>query len=244
MSNEVSALELDAYVDDQLELSRRFVVETHLSRNPDQAAQVMADLSSRSALRLMAPRPGAIPDAMADTAVRLKAMPPRPTRPLWRRSLPAVGGMAAAAGLALVFLRPSGPPDYVDYAVNSHRIAMMRAAMVSQVETPRYDAREIASNTRIAMPHLPDDWRVTDVQLFPTERGPALVVAVKTEAGQNFSLFAVRDRSRAPERPDAVREGAESVAYWRRGDMSYALTGRTEPRLIDATAEALTRDWS
>jgi anti-sigma factor RsiW len=241
MSNEVNALEIDAYVDDQLELSRRFVVETHLSRNPDQAARVMADLSTRSALRLMAPRPGAMPDAMAETAVRLKALP---SRPLWRRSLPAVGAMAAAASLAMVFLRPSGPPDYVDYAVNSHRIAMMRAAMVSQVETPRYDAREIASNTRIAMPHLPGDWRVTDVQLFPTERGPALVVAVKTEGGKNFSLFALRDRSRAPERPDAVREGAESVAYWRRGDMSYALTGSGEPRLMDATAEALTRDWS
>lgn len=241
MTNDVNALEIDAYVDDQLDLSRRFVVETHLSRHPDQAAQVMADLSTRSALRLMAPRPAAPPPAMADAAALL---PAAPLRSRWRRALPLVAPLAAAAGLALVFLRPSGPPDYVDYAVNSHRIAMMRASMVSQVETPKYDAREIATNTRIAMPHFPADWRVTDVQLFPTERGPALVVAVKTEGGKNFSLFALRDRSRAPERPDAVREGAESVAYWRRGDMSYALTGSGEPRLMDATAEALTRDWS
>lgn len=241
MTNDVNALDIDAYVDDQLDLSRRFVVESHLSRHPDEAAQVMADLSTRSALRMMAPRPGAAPPAMTDALTRLQATP---LRPRWRRALPLVAPLAAAAGLALVFLRPSGPPDYVDYAVNSHRIAMMRAAMVSQVETPRFDAREIAFNTKIAMPHLPDDWRVTDVQLFPTERGPALVIAVKTEGGQNFSLFALRDRSRAPERPDAVQEGAESVAYWRRGDMSYALTGSGEPRLMDATAEALTRDWS
>ncbi|WP_298394426.1 anti-sigma factor [Sphingobium sp.] len=241
MTNDVSALEIDAYVDDQLDLPRRFVVETHLSRNPDQAAQVMADLSTRSALQMMTPPVAAPSPVMAQAAAQLAGMP---ARPRWRRALPLVAPLAAAAGLALVFLRPSGPPDYVDYAVNSHRIAMMRAAMVSQVETPHYDAREIASNTRIAMPHLPDDWRVTDVQLFPTERGPALVIAVKTEGGQNFSLFALRDRSRAPERPDAVQEGAESVAYWRRGDMSYALTGSGEPRLMDATAEALTRDWS
>lgn len=242
MSNEVSALEIDAYVDDQLDLSRRFVVETHLSRHPEQAAQVMADLSSRSGLRLLAPRPEAASAAMERDAARLSTPAPRP---LWRRhSLPAIGTLAAAACVAALFLRPSGPPDYVDYAVNSHRIAMMRAAMVSQVETPHYDAHEIATNTRIAMPDLPHDWRVTDVQLFPTERGPALVVAVRTDAGQNFSLFALRDRSRAPERPDAVREGTESVAYWRRGDMSYALTGSAEPRLMDATAEALTRDWS
>lgn len=241
MTNDVNALEIDAYVDEQLDLSRRFVVETHLSRHPDQAAQVMADLSSRSALRLMTPRPAPAPDAMMQIAARLDATS---RRPMWRRPLPVMGAMAAAASLALVLLRPSGPPDYVDYAVNSHRIAMMRAAMVSQVETPRYDAREIAFNTRIAMPHLPDDWRVTDVQLFPTERGPALVIAVKTQGGQDFSLFALRDRSRAPERPDAVQEGPESVAYWRRGDMSYALTGIGEPHAMDATAEALTRDWS
>ncbi|MCI4591500.1 anti-sigma factor [Sphingobium sp. BYY-5] len=241
MNNDVSALEIDAYVDNQLDLSRRFVVETHLSRHPDQAAQVMADLSTRSALQLIVPQPGGASDRMTETAARLRAAAPRP---LWRRSLPVVGTLAAAASLALVFLRPSGPPDYIDYAVNSHRIAMMRAAMVSQVETPHYNAREIASNTRIAMPHLPKDWRVTDVQLFPTERGPALVVAVRTNAGEDFSLFALRERSRAPERPDAVREGAESVAYWRRGDISYALTGSIEPQLIDATAEALTRDWS
>ena len=241
MTNDVNAVEIDAYVDDQLDLPRRFVVETHLSRHPDQAAQVMADLSTRSALRLMTPTPAAPSAALTQSAAQLAAMP---ARPLWRRPLPIVGAMAAAASLALLVLRPSGPPDYVDYAVNSHRIAMMRASMVSQVETPKYDAREIASNTRIAMPHLPADWRVTDVQLFPTERGPALVVAVRTDAGRNFSLFALRDRSRAPERPDAVQEGAESVAYWRRGDMSYALTGSGEPRAMDATAEALTRDWS
>lgn len=241
MTNDVNGPEIDAYVDDQLDLSRRFVVETHLSRHPDQAAQVMADLSTRSALRLIAPRPDVAPPAMADAAARLAA---QPERPRWRRTLPLVAPLAAAAGLAILFLRPAGPPDYVDYAVNSHRIAMMRAAMVSQVETPHYDAREIATNTRIAMPELPDDWRVTDVQLFPTERGPALVIAVKTQAGQDFSLFALRDRSRAPERPDAVQEGSESVAYWRRGDMSYALTGSGEARLMDATAEALTRDWS
>ena len=45
----------------------------------------------------------------------------------------------------------------------------------------------------------------------------------------------------SPEHPDAVREGEQSVAYWRRGDMSYALTGDQEPGLMDATAEALAR---
>jgi anti-sigma factor RsiW len=241
MSNEVSALEIDAYVDDQLDLGRRFAVEAHLARQPQEAARVMGDLSTRSALRLMTPQPAAAPQEMAEAAARLLN---EPRRPLWRRPLPIAGALAAAAaGIALFALPPSGPPDYVDYAVNSHRIAMLRAAMTSQVETPHFNAREIASSTRIAMPQLPDDWRVTDVQLFPTDRGPALVIAVKTQGGQDFSLFALRERSHAPERPDAVREGAESVAYWRRGDMSYALTGHGEPRVVDATADSLVSEW-
>jgi anti-sigma factor RsiW len=91
------------------------------------------------------------------------------------------------------------------------------------------------------MPQLPGDWRVTDVQLFPTDKAPALLMAVRTDEGRRMTIFAVREKSSAPERPDAVREGAQSVAYWRRGDMSYALTGDQEPGMMDETAEALAR---
>jgi len=40
-----------------------------------------------------------------------------------------------------------------------------------------------------------------------------------------------------------VRDGEQSVAYWRRGDLSYALTGEGEPEQIDATADALADSW-
>jgi anti-sigma factor RsiW len=64
-------------------------------------------------------------------------------------------------------------------------------------------------------------------------------MAVRTGEGRRMTIFAVHEKTRAPERPDAVREGAQSVAYWRRGEMSYALTGDQEPGKVDATAEAL-----
>lgn len=238
--------EIEAYVAGQLDVGREFVVETHLSRHPDQAARVMADFGAASALKLLFGKPGGAGGApVRRTEGQDHAQRPSSQRPSSRRRrtvMVGLSGGALAAVLAGVYLMPAGPPDYIDYAVSSHRIAALRANMDSQIETTLYDAREIASSTQISVPPLPGSWRVTDVQLFPTAKGAALVMALKTPAGEPVSLFAIRQRSDAPERPDAVREGAQSVAYWRHGEMSYALTGETDPFAIDATAESLVRE--
>lgn len=239
-TDQPTQLELDTYVDGQLDLSRKYMVENHLSRNPALAAQVMADLGSQSALKILM---GTVQEPSADMRDAAHQLVEWRPRPFWHKVAP-FGGVVAA-GIAVLFALPiDGPPDYVGYAVASHRTAMVRAAMVSQIEAPHYDAKEILTNTRIDMPAIPAGWQVTDVQLFPSNDGPALLVAVRTGQGEPLSLYAVRARTSAPERPDAVREGAQSVAYWRRGDTSYALTGETDPVAIDATAEALTRSWS
>lgn len=235
MSELPTDLEIDAYIDGELDVERRFVVETHLSRQPKLAARVMGDLSARSALRMLSLDRRPLPAAVAALGDRLAHRPKG-----WRRLVPAGMAMSGlAAGVIAWLAATGGPPSYVDYAVASHRIAMMRAGMDSQIEAPRFDAREIANSTRIAMPQLPDGWHVTDVQLFPTDKAPALLMAVRTGEGRRMTIFAVHEKTRAPERPDAVREGAQSVAYWRRGEMSYALTGDQEPGKVDATAEAL-----
>lgn len=240
MADEASDLELYAYIDGQLDPARRFAVESRLAADPERAAWVMGELSQGSALRLLAADPRPLrPDTMAQAA-KLGAPPRRPRARLW------LGGasMAAAAAIALVLALPGGPPAYVDYAVNSHRVALLRAQMTSQVETPVLNTAEIGLRTNIDLPRLPANWRVTDVQLFPTSQGAALMIAVTDERGRALSLFAVNAPSDAPERPDAIREGDHSVAYWRRAGMSYALTGDVEPRAIDASAEELVRHWS
>lgn len=241
MNDEPSELDLHAYVDDQLAAGQRFALEAHLSEHPALAAQVMKELSTRTALRLLADDAAPVPEAMQRQADAIVAAQPRP---FWRKAIPIGGGVALAAALSTFLLSLDDPPDYVDMAVASHRVAMMRANMVSQAETPVLDHGEILSRARIDLPALPAHWRVTDVQLFPTDSGPALMVAVTTTEGRALSLFALRQRSDAPEIPDAVREGSQSVAYWRRGDMSYALTGEDEPRLLDEVAEGLNRLWS
>ncbi|HEV7314119.1 anti-sigma factor [Sphingopyxis sp.] len=231
--------EIDAYVDGQLDTEGRFAVEDYLREHPDLAARVMGDLGTRSALQLLArdsePLPRGIRDAMRGGS------PAAGSR--WRRWAPAAG-LSASGIAAMLLVTLQGPPGYVDDALTSHLVAGMRADMVSQLEAPKFDAREIRRATRISVPEVPADWKVTDVQLFPTERGPALVMALKTGEGDHLSLFAKRGREGAPERPDAVREGEHSVAYWRRGDMSYALVGDSGPAAIDARAETLARTRS
>jgi anti-sigma factor RsiW len=237
MADQPSEFELHAYIDGQLDPARRFAIESQLMHDPERAAWVMGELSSRTGLQLLAEdsRPGA-PAAIEQMAQLGKKPPKR-----FVRQGMIFGGLSLAAAASLVLAWPAGTPGYVDYAVSSHRIAMMRANMPSQIEAPTLDAREIETSTSIDLPVLPADWRVTDVQLFPTDEGPALQVAVTTGDGQRLSLFALKSRSDAPKRPSAVREGLQSVAYWRQNDMSYALTGDGDPGAMDARAETLVR---
>ncbi|HEY0595054.1 anti-sigma factor, partial [Sphingopyxis sp.] len=187
--------EIDAYVDGQLDTEGRFAVEDYLRQHPDLAARVLGDLGTRSALQLLAhdsdPLSPGLREAMRGGSSAAGSR--------WRRWAPAAGLSATgiAAALLVIF---QGPPGYVEDALTSHVVAGMRADMASQLEAPKFDAREIRRATRISVPQVPADWKVTDVQLFPTERGPALVMAHMTGEGDQLSLFAKRGREGAPER--------------------------------------------
>ncbi|RWC52435.1 MAG: anti-sigma factor, partial [Mesorhizobium sp.] len=52
MLDPVTDADLDAYVDDQMEVARRIEVEAFLSTQPEVAARVMSDLRTRDELRV------------------------------------------------------------------------------------------------------------------------------------------------------------------------------------------------
>jgi anti-sigma factor RsiW len=237
MTEAPSEFDLHAYIDDQLDIGGRFAVEAHLGDHPEQAARVMSELSSRTALKLLMRDPTPLP---AQLRSRSGALGRRPAHAVWRMALP-IGGASLALALAGMWFWASQPPAYIDMALASHRIALMRANMTSQVEAPELNPQEILANTRIRLPALPVDWEITDVQLFPGGDEPALLVAARTKKGQVLTLFAIRERSGAPKIPDTLREDGHSVAYWRRGEMSYALVGEEDPYLLDQTAVGLNR---
>lgn len=235
----VTDFEIEAYIDGELDTERRMAVEDHLSRHADVAARVMADLKVRSALRLVLQQREHLPDMLTDRAETLRQ---RLARRRWRLS--ALMGLStmgmAATGAALMLAWPSlhgDVPAYVGDAVMSHRVGLLRAAMTSQVETPHFDAREMQKSTRIRMPVPLRGWRVTDVQLFPSDAGPALQFMIHTSAGEVMSMFATPTTSRATTRPVAVQRGDTAAAYWNRDGVAYALIGSLPPTELDRAAD-------
>lgn len=244
----IDEAEIQAYMDDELDLRRRLAVEDYLAANPVAAQHLMAHLRMRTSLRLLAGNMEDTPAAMRDAAVRLSGRLPsaagRGLRDLFAARV--VKGLAAASLLLIVGLPirdvTASPPDYVGDAVKAYRTGLLRAQMTSQVETPHIDTGEVQRRTQIRLPHLPSHWTVTDAQIFPSREGPALQVMVRTADEQKLSLFAVRADSDAPDQPTAMRHEGASVAYWREGDMSYAITGGETPESLDSVAEGIAED--
>jgi anti-sigma factor RsiW len=235
----VTDFEIEAYIDGELDTERRMAVEDHLSRHADVAARVMADLKVRSALRLVLQQREPLPTHLADRAETLRQ---RLGKRRWRLSalmgFSTMGMAAAAAALMLVWPTLHGDvPSYVGDAVMSHRVGLMRAAMTSQVETPHFDAHEMLQSARIRMPVPLTGWRVTDVQLFPSDAGPALQFMIHTNNGQIMSMFATPTKNRATTQPVAVQRGDTAAAYWNRDGVSYALIGTLPANELDRAAD-------
>ena len=239
--------EIEAYLDDALDLESRLAVETFLAKNPEKAAKFMGQRRADTALRLLGATPWAparsFHVAAAELARRLQSGQSR--RRGGHESLRAIAAASGAVLLAvtgLLAIESTGqaePPSYVADAVMSYRTGLLRAAMDSQPESLLFDADEIQRNTKIRVPRLPAGWTVTDVQIFPSDAGPALQIMIRTAEMKSISIFAVQSVSAAPVSPTAIRHGDAAVAYWRKGSTSYALTGMGAPEALDLAAEDL-----
>ncbi|WP_419897490.1 hypothetical protein [Roseomonas sp. USHLN139] len=240
MPETVTDLEIDAYLNEQLDLQGRIAVESALAANPALAAQVMADLRVRDTLRAATAAPAAGPGAAGGDAVDLAAR--RLQRGLGRQQLRrSVGrGAFAAACVALGWLvhwqvssfgglpseAAAPPPRFVTEAVQAHRTSLLRARMESQLEAPEFDRREILHSTAIALPQFPSDWRVLDVQVYPAALGSSVVVMFRTADAGPFSLYMAHLGSERSVALRMARQGEKQVAYWREGKLGMALTGQ------------------
>lgn len=247
-SETIPDFEIQAYLDDELDLPRRLEVEEQLSNDPEAARLVMEHMRLRTSLRLLAACQDETPEPMRAAAARLsERLRDRPERGVRRLLSTRMAQLSLAAVLLVVIALPvrdvvASPPPYVGDAVKAYRTALLRKAMTSQVETPKLDAGEVQRRTSIRLPRLPEKWTVTDAQIFPSQDGPALQVMVRTPDEVTLSIFAVHADNDAPDEPTAVRHEGASVAYWREGDMSYAVTGGEALATVDAVAEDLADD--
>lgn len=127
---------------------------------------------------------------------------------------------------------------FVDEALQSHKVAQERIRL-RRSPPARFDVAGLALAARVTIPTLPPGWRVSEVQLFPSESGPSLQLTIKRRGSASISLFAARDSDAAPVKPDVVTRDGNSIAYWQEGEQAYALIGKGPPAEIDRIAEDL-----
>jgi anti-sigma factor RsiW len=243
----VDPLELAAYVDDQLDVSRRIEIEHWLSQHPDVAAQVMTDLRMRDELRLALAGDEVPPvPATSDVARRLEGRLHRGQlfhrlRPLMAASFLLSAGWIAHAQLGgtLPAQASSSVPEYVTAAVEAHHITTLRAGMHSQPPVTDYDPAELLAETAIRMPRLPAGWSVSDVQVYPSHFGPSVELAVNAGELGAVSLFAARPGQFIVERPSTRQVEDTTTAYWQFGDIAYALVSSAPQGEVSRAAGSL-----
>lgn len=258
MTNRIGEIDLHAYVDGQLDPARRVEVEEHLSRHAEDAMRIMADLGLRNALQLALVEPADVTNGETlRRARRLERAFGRARAFDYVRQLAAVVllvavGWAGHLGYANWFPQNEdvlqAVPSFVDDAVRAHRAALVRAGMRSQPTVPYLDPEEIQRITGIPMPALPEEWRVRDVQVFPSSAGVGVEISLETGEIGPLSVFAssAHQLVDAEGEPVVLRQEDAGVVYWRRGPWAYAMTGaipeaelgRLAGRLLLAKADA------
>ncbi|WP_187971803.1 anti-sigma factor family protein [Aquibium microcysteis] len=249
IADPVTDTDLDAYVDDQLDVARRIEVESYLAARPETAARVMADLRNRDELRLaMAGAAGAPRPATADAARRLERGLVRGRVFGMLQRAAAVTVFVAAGWFANDALGPfritevvasTPPPAYVEDAMRAHGTSMLRASMASQPEVPVYSAEEIRAATAIVMPALPSDWGVRDVQIYPSRFGPSVEMTLDAGDLGYVSLFAVRPGTFDVVQPTLAPAGDVASAYFQIGEVAYALVASADVEQLDRAAGKL-----
>ncbi|GAA5059856.1 hypothetical protein GCM10023208_27600 [Erythrobacter westpacificensis] len=155
-----------------------------------------------------------------------------PQRPVPARS----AGWQRAAMLALAFAggwivnatvgeQPASAASFIEEADASYDASQARLRMASQLESPLLDRREIASATGIDLPAIPAEWTLQDVQVYPSDHGPAVALVMETATGESVSMFATREETPAEKLPLLEKREGRSLAYWESGPFAYALTG-------------------
>lgn len=130
---------------------------------------------------------------------------------------------------------------FLDRAVASHRTTLLRRDMQSQIEVRSYNPGEISAVTGIAMPELPEGWRVGDAQLYPSTYGPLVQIYLRTPKGEPVSLVAMRMDTRAGRKPLLEDRAGERVAYWEHGDSAFALVSQLPASRLLALAAEISR---
>ncbi len=206
-------------------------------------ATALAQAVTPVTIRTTAPT---VPQPANDLAAPVRTAPARTYRDRFGRAaallLAVTTGWMANEAIGPLSAPATAATTFVDEAVSSHQTALIRAAMRSQPEIADYDPVEIRRATSITMPSLPKGWRVIDAQVYPAASGPSVQLGIRTDKGENLSVFGMRADTPAGTEPELATRRDEHVAYWEEGPLAFALVS-TMPakRLLGIAAQLATQ---
>ena len=136
--------------------------------------------------------------------------------------------------LDIGFSPAANAASIVNEAQEAYVASSVPAKMPSQIESRNVDRQDILKATGIKLPKLPQDWVVTDAQLYPSDLGNSVVVTMVTSADERVSLFAAEEDTSISDSPSMDSDDGMVVAYWEDDQVALALVGEIKaPRLLE-----------
>lgn len=240
MTEEVSEIELQAYIDGELDTPRRIAVEAYLESHPEMAARVMRDMRLRDEIRLFVsdseePAPARTEAAMWRLSVRWRL----------RRAAPVMRNMAAAMALLVLGwlahdYAASGDQQrgytiaqlstLIDEAAEAHLAALMELASAHPyiLDEPQVLAEKVLISEEGLAPPFPSLDALLDVvgsELVPWDGGIAVQVIYRDPGGHAVTLFAARVEPSENLPPTATSLDGLTLVHWQDGPYAFALSG-------------------
>ena len=231
-------LDIDAYVNGQLDGERRFAVAEYLAAHPDRAAEVMAALRLTEGLRLAlgtvdTPAPSQLQLAAARVERGLEG------RQRMRRWLPfaAAAAMFAFGWSAQSLLtepqpgkQAAGVAELFEAALDAQEAVSVRLSLSNVIGPMPQSAAEISARLGITLPDLPKGWTIRAAQVVATPERPGLAIVIDTPDLGEIMLFSVL---RSVDGPDTAVEMASqngrALAFFEDDRTAFVLVDNSGP---------------
>ncbi len=257
--------DLHAYVDGQLDSTRRLAVERWLADDPDAAARV-EDYRAQTALLhdlfdgVLREPPS---DAVQDLSDRLKGRlafndnrPPWHARPLLRVAAAVLLLLAGAGGgwfgRGVQTVSPAGQQrqtlaTFAEEATQAHRFYTADERFQVELGADNQDELNGWLSKRVGRDVFGPDlarigFRLIGGRSLPTDLGAGAQYMYVNDANKRITLFVGAPQSGNPSTFSFTQNGDVATFYWVEGALSYALAGRLSKEELLEIAKAVYSD--
>ena len=239
-------LELQAFLDGQLDPDREAVVAAWLEADPDARRRLRRLAVPSLLLRVAAADPALGPGLSRQAAPPLRADPPRSPGRVAALRAGAVGIaflLGWGAHSAADFLQADPLPPYAREALESHEaFAEPREATIELPAGQDGDIRRWLSaklGEPVEVPDLtPLRLRLVGARLVGLEEGAGAQLIYEDAGGHRLTIALTPDEVDGPDRLTVSEHEGLQVGYWRGPRFAYALVARSTPLQVAAIATA------